>query len=71
VGEPQPTPDATGRGTHRTTWDELSEGRDPTLDQADATLGEADQADPHTSSTAPDSNLDHTAERPGHSPSGT
>ena len=71
VGEPRPTPDATGRGTHRTTWDELSEGRDPTLDQAAPSPDEADQADPHTPSTAPDSTLDHTAERPGHSPSGT
>ena len=71
VGEPRPTPDATGRGTHRTTWDELSEGRDPTLDQAAPSPDEADQADPHTPSTAPDSTLDHTVERPGHSPSGT
>jgi uncharacterized membrane protein (TIGR02234 family) len=39
--ERRPTPDATDRGAHRTAWDELSDGRDPTLDEADR----ADQAD--------------------------
>ncbi len=63
VGESEPPPDATGRGTHRTTWDELSEGRDPTLEPAD----------PHTPPPGPRlaPDPDHTSERPGHSPSGT
>ena len=61
VGEPEPSPEASGRGPHRTTWDELSEGRDPTLEPAD----------PHTPSLAPRPapDPDQTAERPGHSPS--
>jgi uncharacterized membrane protein (TIGR02234 family) len=42
------------RGGHRTTWDELSEGRDPT----------ADPADPHTPSSAPE----QAPDPPGHSP---
>jgi hypothetical protein len=63
VGETEPTPDAAGRGTHLTTWDELSEGRDPTVEPVD----------PHTppSGPRPAPDPDHTAERPGHSPSGT
>jgi uncharacterized membrane protein (TIGR02234 family) len=44
------------RGGHRTTWDELSEGRDPTLEPAD----------PHTPSPTPE----QTSEQPGHSPTG-
>jgi hypothetical protein len=59
VGKTEPTPDAAGRGTHRTTWDELSEGRDPTLEPVD----------PHTPSAVADP--DQSTERRGHSPSGT
>jgi uncharacterized membrane protein (TIGR02234 family) len=54
VGEPEATPAASARGTHRTTWDELSEGRDPTVEPAD----------PHTPSPTPDEGSD----QPGHSP---
>ncbi len=56
AGEREPTPAESGRGTHRTTWDELSEGRDPTVEPAD----------PHTPSSA----LDQGSDQPGHSPTG-
>jgi uncharacterized membrane protein (TIGR02234 family) len=59
AAEPEPTP-AASRGTHRTTWDELSEGRDPTVEAAD----------PHTPSTAVDQQADPSADQPGHSPTG-
>jgi uncharacterized membrane protein (TIGR02234 family) len=58
AGEPDPTPAASGRGTHRTTWDELSEGRDPTVEAPD----------PHTPSSAVDQPSDPSADQPGHSP---
>jgi uncharacterized membrane protein (TIGR02234 family) len=59
VRETEPAPDATGRGAHRTTWDELSEGRDPTLEPAD----------PPTPPVAPDP--EPSTDPRGHSPSST
>ena len=58
VREPEPTPPASGRGTRRTTWDELSEGRDPTVEAAD----------PPTPSSAVDQPSDPSADQPGPSP---
>lgn len=68
AGDREPTRAESARGTHRTTWDELSEGRDPTVEPAD----------PHTPSPASDHGSDRTsdqtpnqrAEQPGHSPTG-
>ena len=54
AGLPEEAPVARGRGTHRTAWDELSEGRDPTVEPAD----------PHTPPSAPE----QTSDQPGHSP---
>jgi uncharacterized membrane protein (TIGR02234 family) len=52
-----PTSDATtagtGRGTRRTAWDELTEGRDPTADPAPDTTTELDAPQPPTSRESP------------------
>ena len=61
AGEREPTPAESGRGTHRTTWDELSEGRDPTVEPAD----------PRTPSSALDHGFNQGSDQPGHSPTGS
>ena len=72
VGEPEPAPAASGRGTHRTTWDELSEGRDPTVEPADPHTPSTalDQTSDQTSGQTSDESSDQTSDQPGHSPSG-